>query len=432
MCDAHLANKYAEAYLNLRAKETGIMGLNDTPNAERIRIGIFGNRNAGKSSLINAITGQTLAVVSDIAGTTTDPVSKAMELLPIGPVLLTDTPGYDDEGELGSLRVAATHKVMEETDIALLVIDSTTHISDNDERILDKLKQRDIPYIIVYSKIDLCHDKNTLSYKSNDTGDNKSKLEENGIRVSAKTGKGITELKDKIGSLNDRIKKNQLRLVADFINEGDRVVLVIPIDESAPKGRLILPQQQAIRDILDADGIAVCVKEDKVKETIGSMKEKPALVITDSQAFESVSKDVPEDIPLTSFSILMARYKGFVDIALQGAYVLDEIDDGDRILISEGCTHHRQCNDIGTVKLPALIRKYTGRDVEFEYSSGGSFPEDIEGLRLVVHCGGCMLSEREVLRRMKALSASGIPVTNYGTAIAHMNGILERSTAILK
>ena len=422
----------------MNAKETRIMGLNDTPNAERIRIGIFGNRNAGKSSLINAITGQTLAVVSDIAGTTTDPVSKAMELLPIGPVLITDTPGYDDEGELGSLRVAATHKVIEQTDIALLVIDATTHISENDENVLAQLKQRDIPYIIVYSKSDLCYDrdnlcndKNTLSDISNDTRDSKFRMEENGIYVSAKTGVGINELKDKIGGLNDRIKKNELRLVADFIKEGDQIVLVIPIDESAPKGRLILPQQQAIRDILDADGIAICVKEDKVRETISSMKEKPALVITDSQAFARVSKDVPEDIPLTSFSILMARYKGFIDIALKGAYVLDELNDGDRILISEGCTHHRQCNDIGTVKLPALIRKYTGRDVKFEYSSGGSFPNDIARFRLVLHCGGCMLSEREVLRRMKALSGSGIPVTNYGTAIAHMNGILERSTAII-
>lgn len=415
------------------------MGLNDTPNGERIRIGIFGNRNAGKSSLINAITGQTLAVVSDVAGTTTDPVSKAMELLPIGPVLITDTPGYDDCGKLGKKRVAAAHRVMERTDIALLVIDAASIINDSrqpgdirqfsaaDKQILSQLKEWEIPYIIVYNKIELCDGsalKDVMSADADKEFDNK-------ICVSAKTGFCINELRNKIGSLNNCIKKNERRLAADFIKPGDLVLLVIPIDESAPKGRLILPQQQAIRDILDADGIAICVKEDKVSQTIRSMKEKPALVITDSQAFAKVSRNVSEDIPLTSFSILMARYKGFIDIALKGAYELDKINNGDRILISEGCTHHRQCNDIGTVKLPKLIREYTGKNVEFEYSSGGSFPEDLSRYRLAIHCGGCMLSDKEVMRRMKLLDAGGIPVTNYGTAIAHMNGILERSTAIL-
>ncbi len=391
------------------------MGLNDTPNAERIHIGIFGKRNAGKSSLVNAITGQKLAVVSDVPGTTTDPVSKAMELLPLGPVLLIDTPGYDDEGELGSLRVEAARKVLYKTDIALLVVDSSESVSAGDTDIIREFEKMNIPYIIVYSKSD----------KYDPKTDNKT------ISVSAHTGEGIHELKEKIGSLAKLIGRNDRRLVADFIKKGDTILLIIPIDESAPKGRLILPQQQAIRDILDADCIAVEVKEDRVKEAIAGMKVKPAIVITDSQAFGRVSKDVPEDILLTSFSILMARYKGFAEVALKGASAIDTLKEGDRVLISEGCTHHRQCNDIGTVKLPAMLKRHCGCDLSFEYSSGGGFPEDLSEYKLVIHCGGCMLSDREILRRINMIDMAGIPVTNYGMAIAHVNGILERSTKLL-
>lgn len=393
------------------------MSLNDTPNAERAYIGIFGNRNAGKSSLINAITNQTTAVVSDVPGTTTDPVSKTMELLPLGPVVLVDTPGYDDEGLLGAKRVATTKRTLGKTDIALLVVDCIVGETDTDRALKQMVEELDIPYIIVYNKADKL--------------DVVPDAVDGVIYVSALAGHGINELKDMIGSYNDRIKKPDVRLVADFINPGDYIMLVIPVDSGAPKGRIILPQQQAIRDILDADGRVVAVKEDQVKQTIESMPVKPAIVITDSQVFARVSKDVPEDIRLTSFSILMARYKGFIDIALKGTAVLDELKAGDKVLISEGCTHHRQCEDIGTVKLPALIRKHCGEGIEFSFSSGGEFPEDMSEYKLVIHCGGCMLSSGEMRRRMRLVDRMGIPVTNYGLAIAHMNGILKRSTEIL-
>jgi [FeFe] hydrogenase H-cluster maturation GTPase HydF len=394
-----------------------IMSLNETPNAERIHIGIFGNRNAGKSSLVNAITGQRLAVVSETAGTTTDPVSKAMELLPLGPVLITDTPGYDDEGSLGRLRVEAARKVLYKTDIALLVVDAVTGLSANDKAAVKEFDRLDIPYIIVYNKSDLLSD-------IPKAGDNES-------YVSAINGTAIYELKEMIGSCHSRLKGHERKLVADFISEGDVVLLVIPIDESAPKGRLILPQQQAIRDILDAGGIAIEVKEDRVRSVIDMLPEKPSLVITDSQVFGRVSSDVPEDIRLTSFSILMARYKGFIEPALKGAMVIDTLAEGDRILISEGCTHHRQCNDIGTVKLPAMLQRYCGCSLSFDYSSGGDFPDNLKEYRLVIHCGGCMLSDREIARRIGMIDSYGVPVTNYGTAIAHVNGILERSTRLL-
>ena len=338
------------------------MSLNTTPSGERIHIGIFGRRNAGKSSLINAITGQELAVVSDTAGTTTDPVSKAMELLPLGPVMITDTPGLDDEGDLGSMRVKKSYQVLFKTDIALLVVDSTKGISDFDNAILEKLKTQNIPYITVMNKCDLL---DTVPVYGNDT-----------IYTDALNKTNINELKELIGSkLN--IKNETLSICADLLNPGDVAVLVVPIDKAAPKGRLILPQQQTIRDILEADATAVVCKEHELRDTLSKLNIKPALVITDSQAFSKVSADVPDDIMLTSFSILMARYKGDLETNVLGVTALDRLNDGDKVLISEGCTHHRQCDDIGTVKIPRWVSNYTGKQIQFEFSSGGTFPEDL-------------------------------------------------------
>lgn len=395
------------------------MGLNAVPSGERVHIGFFGRRNAGKSSLVNAVTGQEISVVSDVRGTTTDPVTKSMELLPLGPVVIIDTPGFDDEGALGEKRVARAKRVMNRTDLAVLVVDAATGMSQADSELLALFKEKQIPYLIVCNKADL------LASHAQSGPDI--------LYVSAKTGQGIHDLKERIAALGTAgaVKKY---LIEDLIEPSEVVLLVIPIDKAAPKGRLILPQQMMIRGILDADGIPVCVKQDRLPEVLEKLGEnaKPGLVITDSQVFSEVAKAVPEGIPLTSFSILMARYKGFLACALEGVKKIDDLRDGDTVLISEGCTHHRQCGDIGTEKIPNWIRQKTGADIRFETSSGTGFPEDLSKYALVIHCGACMLGDREVRYRMKCAQDQGIPFTNYGTAIAHMKGILERSTEIVR
>lgn len=394
------------------------MGLNDTPSANRIHIGFFGRRNAGKSSLVNAVTGQELALVSDIAGTTTDPVYKAMELLPLGPVMIIDTAGFDDEGELGELRIKKTKQILNKTDVAVLTVSAETGFSDCDRELSELFKKKDIPYIVAVNKTDL----------SNAPAITKIP-EEITVKVSAKTGEGINELKERIARLVET-DDMRLRLVGDLLKPSDIAVLVVPIDSSAPKGRLILPQQQAIRDILEANAITAVVRETELKEALSSFNRKPALVITDSQAFKRVAKDTPSDIPLTSFSILMARFKGFLETAVKGAAAIDKLNDGDTVLISEGCTHHRQCEDIGTVKLPKWLKEYTGKNLNIKNSSGTEFPEELSEYSLIIHCGGCMLNEREMKYRMKCSVDQEIPFTNYGTAIAYMNGILKRSIEI--
>ena len=391
------------------------MGLNDTPSSERIQIGFFGLRNAGKSSLVNRITNQEMSLVSDVKGTTTDPVKKSMELLPLGPVTIIDTPGFDDEGELGALRVERTKEALAVCDIAVLVTENDI-LSEKENELKAIIESRHIPFLTVHNKRDLFEDV--------------KKPEENELYASARDGSGIEEIKNELAKLSP--KEKTVRFVADLIDEGDTVVLVIPIDTSAPKGRIILPQQQAIRDILDANAISTVTGVENLEKTLLLIKSPPALVITDSQAFARVMDIVPESIPLTSFSILMARYKGFLDQAVEGAKSIDSLKDGAHILISEGCTHHRQCEDIGTVKLPTMLRKYTQKQFEFEYSSGHSFPDDLSGYDLVIHCGGCMLNDNEVQLRMKRALDQGVPFTNYGTSIAHMNGILERSIAPIK
>jgi [FeFe] hydrogenase H-cluster maturation GTPase HydF len=385
--------------------------MNDTPSGERIHIGFFGKRNAGKSSLVNAVTGQDLSVVSDVKGTTTDPVSKAMELLPLGPVMIIDTPGFDDTGKLGEMRVKKTRQILGRIDIAVVVIDGQSGKTESDTELISIIEDNRIPYIIAYSKADISD----------------RKCSGNEISVSAETGYNINELKEKIALLmcNDKPEK---KIVGDLLKSGDIAVLVTPIDAAAPKGRLILPQQQTIRDILESDAIAVVTKEFQLEDTLRNLAEKPAIVITDSQAFAMVSRIVPKDIPLTSFSILMARYKGFLETAVKGAYTIGTLKDGDSVLISEGCTHHRQCGDIGTVKLPALLKQYTGVSLNTEFSSGRDFPDDTSKYSLIIHCGGCMLTEREMIRRRR--NALDTPFTNYGTAIAHMNGILRRSLSV--
>lgn len=387
------------------------MSLNDTPSGERVHIGFFGKRNAGKSSLVNAVTGQELSVVSDIKGTTTDPVSKAMELLPLGAVVITDTAGYDDSGKLGEMRVRKTKQILNRTDIAVLVVDSGEGLSESDNELIQLFKNKNIPYIIAYNKSDI---------KNVPRGTNE-------ISVSARTGYNIHELKEKIAGLYSA--GNEKYIVRDLIQPEDVVILVTPIDAAAPKGRLILPQQQTIRDILDSDAMAVVTKEFQLAKTLEKFP-SPKMVITDSQAFGYVSKIVPENIPLTSFSILMARYKGFLETAVKGASAISGLNDGDSILISEGCTHHRQCGDIGSVKLPALLKKFTGKNLNVKLSSGRDFPEDLSEYKLVIHCGGCMLNEREVTFRMKSAEDQNVPFTNYGIAIAMMNGILKRSIEI--
>lgn len=398
------------------------MGMNETPSADRVHIGFFGRRNAGKSSIVNKVTGQELAVVSDVKGTTTDPVSKAMELLPLGPVVIIDTPGIDDEGHLGELRVRKAKQVLNRVDVAVLVVDATVGKTSVDEELIRIFKEKEIPYLVVYNKADL------LKTKDGNRLSSENKLNQNAeqsIYASAVTGQNIYELKERIASLavTDELK---LRLVGDLLEPSDFVILVVPIDKAAPKGRLILPQQQTIRDVLEAGAAAIVIKEDELSNALENLGKKPKLVITDSQVFAKVSKETPEDIWLTSFSILFARFKGNLKAAAAGAAAIDRLKDGDKILISEGCTHHRQCDDIGTVKLPRWIRNYTGKDLEFEYSSGRDFPEDVTKYSLIVHCGGCMLNEREMRYRQKCALDQEIPITNYGIAIAYMQGILKR------
>lgn len=413
------------------------MSLNSTPSSDRVHIGIFGRRNAGKSSIINAVTGQNLAIVSDVKGTTTDPVLKAMELLPLGPVVMIDTPGLDDEGELGALRVQKAYQILNKTDIAVLVVDGSVGMTQEDHRILDRIQKKEIPYVVVFNKADLASDtalKNphapSPDLTSNETITGPAEIPpENIISVSTVTGLHIHELKELIAR-QAPVDEEKRRIAADFIDAGDFVVLVVPIDKSAPKGRLILPQQQTIRDILEAGAVSVTVRDTELKDTLTLLGKKPRLVITDSQVFGKVSTIVPKDIALTSFSILFARYKGNLKTVVNGARALDELQDGDTILISEGCTHHRQCEDIGTVKIPRLIRKHTGKELTFEFTSGTEFPLDLSKYKMIVHCGGCTLNEREMKFRLKCAFDQNIPITNYGIAIAHMQAILTRSIEI--
>ena len=405
------------------------MSLNNVPSSERTHIGIFGKRNAGKSSVINAITGQSLAIVSDIKGTTTDPVLKSMELLPLGPVVLIDTPGLDDEGDLGHLRIQKAYQILNKTDIALLVIDGTAGMTAEDYQILDRIRAKNIPYLIVFNKADLAPDADTSDAAPSNADTSDTADAANVIWVSAVTGLHIQELKERLATLLPDEDSGKT-ILGDLIRPSDFIVLVVPIDKAAPKGRLILPQQQTIRDILDHNAISIVVKETDLKHTLETLGKKPALVITDSQVFDKAAADTPSDIPLTSFSILFARYKGNLKTLVDGARMLRHLENGDKILISEGCTHHRQCDDIGTVKLPRLIRNYTGKELEFEFTSGTEFPFSLEKYRLIVHCGGCMLNEREMKYRIRCAEDAGIPITNYGTAIACMKGILEHSIEI--
>lgn len=391
------------------------MSLNSVSSGERVHIGFFGMRNAGKSSVVNAVTGQSLSVVSDYKGTTTDPVRKAMELLPLGPVLIIDTPGIDDEGELGEKRVDKSFEILAETDVAVLVVDAKKGLQKEDQLLISLFEKKNTPYIIAYNKCDLIEDFKEL--KSNE------------IYVSAVENKNIFELKDKIGAIS-KTKTEKRVIVSDLVTEGDIVILVTPIDESAPKGRIILPQQMTLRELLDSNCTAIVCQPAELQSTVNALKNKPKLVITDSQVFGFVSKVLADDIPLTSFSILMARYKGDLETLVNGAVALKGIEDGDKILISEGCTHHRQCNDIGTVKIPDWIRNYTNAEPEFVFTSGGEFPRDLSGVSLVVHCGGCMLNEKEMKSRMEFCKDAQIPIVNYGVAIATMNGILKRSLEI--
>jgi len=391
------------------------MGLNEAPSANRVHIGFFGKRNSGKSSLVNAVTGQDLAVVSDVKGTTTDPVYKAMELLPVGPVMIIDTPGIDDEGPLGELRVKKSRQVLNKTDVAVLVIDSATGKSKEDEELIALFDEKNIKYIVVFNKSDL------QAQTPPET--------ENSISVSAKTWYNITALKEKIAALAAEEEPDK-RIVGDLIDPLDFIVLVVPIDKAAPKGRLILPQQQTIRDILDTGAVAIVTKETELRETLETLGKKPKLVITDSQVFQKVAAETPDDVFLTSFSILFARYKGNLEIAVKGVKALETLQDGDTVLISEGCTHHRQCDDIGTVKLPRWIKEYTKKQLNFIFTSGTEFPGDLSRYRMIVHCGGCMLNEREVKYRYKCAVDQHVPITNYGILISYIKGILERSIAI--
>lgn len=394
--------------------------MNDTPAGNRIHIGFFGRRNAGKSSVVNAVTNQELSVVSDIKGTTTDPVTKAMELLPLGPVLIIDTPGYDDTGSLGELRIRKTKQILNKTDIAILVVDATEGITAIEEELIRIFKEKKLKYLIVYNKCDLLDVKDMIKLSG----------QENSVLVSATDRKNIDQLKEKIALMSDA--REEKYLVRDLVSSGDVVVLVTPIDSAAPKGRLILPQQQVIRDLLEADAVTVVIKENEVENTLKMLNKKPRMVITDSQAFKVVAQNVTLDIPLTSFSILMARYKGFLNTAVEGAMAIDMLADGDKLLISEGCTHHRQCEDIGTVKLPRWLEEYTGKKLSYEFTSGGEFPEDLMDYKVIIHCGGCTLNEREMTYRMKCAMDQGVPFTNYGTAIALTQGILSRSIEIFK
>ena len=397
------------------------MGMNQTPASERVHIGFFGRRNAGKSSIINAVTGQDLAIVSDVMGTTTDPVYKTIELLPLGPVMVIDTPGIDDEGELGALRVKKSYQVLNKTDIGVLVIDSTVGKGPQEEALIRRFREKGIPFVVVYNKCDLLPE-GPLSAAGNSPA-------EHSIYVSAARNIHIQELKELIASLKPE-DTHRYPLIGDLMSPGDLIVLVVPIDKAAPKGRLILPQQQTIRDILDHGGLSLVVRDTELKDALANLRAggiTPRLVVTDSQVFARVSQDTPAHIPLTSFSILFARYKGDLGTAVQGAAALDQVQDGDKILIAEGCTHHRQCDDIGTHKIPGWIRQYTGKNPEFVFTSGTEFPDDVSGYRLVVHCGGCMLNEREMKYRTACCRDQGVPITNYGILIAQVTGILRRS-----
>ena len=397
------------------------MGMNQTPASERVHISFFGKRNAGKSSVINAVTGQDLAIVSSVMGTTTDPVYKTMELLPLGPVMVIDTPGIDDEGELGALRVRKSYQVLNKTDIAILVIDSTAGKGEEELELIHRFHKKGIPYLIVYNKIDLL---STEKIK-----DLAMSVRAGEVLVSASDGMNIQELKEKIASLKSE-DTHKYPLIQDLIEPLDLVILVVPIDKAAPKGRLILPQQQTIRDILERGALSLVVRDTELKSTLDHFLAQgvcPKLVVTDSQAFARVSKDVPENITLTSFSILFSRYKGELEIQLKGIAALSSIEDGDRILIAEGCTHHRQCGDIGTCKMPEWIRNYTGKKPVFEFTSGTEFPDDVSSYKMVVHCGGCMLNEREMKYRIACCQDQGVPITNYGILIAQVTGILKRS-----
>lgn len=391
------------------------MGLNDTPQSERIHIGFFGRTNAGKSSLVNKITNQDLAIVSDTKGTTTDPVYKAMEILPLGPVVIIDTPGFDDDGILGEKRISRTKLVLNKTDVAVLVVDLVEGMTATDEQLIKLFEEKGIPYIVAYNKADL---KETVSAGK-----------PNEIYVSSVTGKNINELKEMIARAGLQ-KPAPAPLISDLIKPGDTVVLVIPIDSSAPKGRIILPQQQVLREILDTNAIAYIAQDTDLLQLLANLKTPPALVVTDSQVFGKVSKIVPKNIKLTSFSILLARHKGFLKSAVKGIWAIESLEDGDTVLISEGCTHHRQCEDIGTYKIPKWLREYTGKNINIETTSGLTFAEDLTKYKMIIHCGACMLNDREMLYRTKCANDCGIPMTNYGTAIAYMHGILWRSLEI--
>lgn len=385
--------------------------LNETPTGERVHIAFFGRRNVGKSSLVNAFTGQDMAIVSDVKGTTTDPVAKAMELLPLGPVLIIDTPGIDDEGELGMLRVRRTQQILNKTDLAIVVADGTQGLGQAEQELLNAIKSKDIPYLLVYSKADLL-----------------DAVPEDGFYVSSKTGFHVHELKQMAaGAIKQEASDRPL--VADLLKQGDVVVLVVPIDKAAPKGRLILPQQQTIRDCLEAGALPMVCRDTELEQLLSKLTARPRMVITDSQIFDKVSRMVPEEVPLTSFSILMARYKGELMPCVNGAKAIEQLRTGDRVLIAEGCTHHRQCGDIGTQKLPAWICGHTAVAPQFEFVSGGAFPEDVSDYRMVIHCGGCMLSKREMRYRQQCCEDQGVPFTNYGVLIAYLNGILDRTIA---
>ena len=387
------------------------MSMNEMPAAERVHISFFGCRNAGKSSLVNAVTGQAVSVVSEVKGTTTDPVSKTMELLPLGPVVITDTPGFDDAGGLGSLRVERTRQILRRTDLAVLVADSTAGLQETDRELLRLFGERNIPFLVAMNKQDLCR---TVPE------------DDRTVAVSALTGEGIRELKERMARLLPG-RAAEKRLIADLVRPADCVVLVCPIDESAPKGRLILPQQHAIRDLLEAGALPLVTRETELPDALSALASPPRMVVTDSQAFRAVAPRVPEEIPLTSFSILMARYRGFLETAVRGVAALRSLRDGSRVLMAEGCTHHRQCNDIGTVKIPRWLREHTGRAIEIDTCSGPDFPEDLSPYAAVIHCGGCMITEKEVQARREMAEAQGVPFTNYGLVIAHITGVLERS-----
>lgn len=401
------------------------MGMNNTPASDRVHIGFFGKRNAGKSSVLNAVTGQDLAVVSSVKGTTTDPVYKSMELLPLGPVMMIDTPGIDDEGELGDLRVKKSYQVLNKTDVAVLVVDAGSGLAWEDSALLKRIKEKQIPCVIVFNKADL-DNQHGISGKAWDAAPGVCPDTVPVLWASALTGRGIIALKESLAQLG-KVRENGRKIVGDLLEPSDIVVLVTPIDKAAPKGRLILPQQQTIRDILDSDAAAIVLKESELAGMLPLLGKKPKMVITDSQVFARVCSDTPEDILLTSFSILFARYKGNLEQLAKGVAALESVKDKSRILVSEGCTHHRQCGDIGTVKLPAWIRGFTGASPEFVFTSGTGFPEKLEGYHMIIHCGGCMLNEREMEYRMKCAGDQGIPMTNYGITIAFIHGILRRS-----